>query len=328
MNLRDLRCKSIEAHGEGITRVTELSGIAEGLAVFEVPDVVFVPKYRIQSCLGFVPKEAIHYSSHLSLAQRPIVDGDEEVDIGTITRCDANVCILGNVAAKNFGHWTEELLKVIVLEASGFDGAYVIAAGLPTFCTESLEVLGIPEGRIVTALEPVIYSAGTFVRKIHHLCADRYPKVILALQERLHAATEMETGLGERIWLERGVATRTSRKIVNEEEVHACLEQYGFTRVDLAEYSFRKQIGIDRQLDIMAGPHGSGFVHCGFMRPGRHIVEIFSPEYINPSVIQLCLAMRHRYNQIVPTHQPHWPYTFGKEILVDVSHLRLAFSFV
>ena len=59
------------------------------------------------------------------------------------------------------------------------------------------------------------------------------------------------------------------------------------------------------------------------MRNGAGVLEIFSPHYINPSVIQLCLAFGHRYRQMVPVNTPHEPYA-RPGILVDTDHLRLA----
>ena len=52
-------------------------------------------------------------------------------------------CILGKHLFHVFGHWIEELLKVVVLEAFGFDGYYVFASGFfPQFCFESFRTLG------------------------------------------------------------------------------------------------------------------------------------------------------------------------------------------
>jgi hypothetical protein len=56
----------------------------------------------------------------------------------------------------------------------------------------------------------------------------------------------------------------------------------------------------------MAGPHGSAFVHAGFLATQREIIEIFSPMHNNPSIIQLCLAMEHKYHQIVAANT--WIY--------------------
>jgi hypothetical protein len=59
------------------------------------------------------------------------------------------------------------------------------------------------------------------------------------------------------------------------------------------------------------------------MRNGAKVLEIFSPQYINPSVIQLCLALNHSYRQMVPVNSPQQPYTHAG-IMVDIDHLRLA----
>ena len=78
---------------------------------------------------------------------------------------DGTVCILGNVFSRNFCHWHEEMMKVIILERIGYECNYVIA-----------ELPAIREG----TARPDWYSAGANLggpatdsfsrRTLHHSC--------------------------------------------------------------------------------------------------------------------------------------------------------------
>jgi capsular polysaccharide biosynthesis protein len=291
--------------------------------------VLYLPNFGIQVCDGFVPEEAINYRQHLDIVvgrdpthfapNQTIVNFDE------IERSDADVCILGQMFSKTFGHWAEELIKVIVLENFGFTGYYVLQEDSPRHCHDSLILLGVAKNRIISTINPVIFRTSFLTTTIHHFNSNEFPQVIFALRDRLYAATENEAGAGRRIWVERGEGA-AGRDVVNKDEVYSCIDKYGFQRIDFGQLTFRQQIGIDREMRVMAGVHGSAFVHCGFMNTHGTVIEIFSPNHINPSVIQLCRAMSHYYHQIVPTNQDYLPYKFARETMVEIDHLDLILS--
>jgi capsular polysaccharide biosynthesis protein len=151
---------------------------------------------------------------------------------------------------------------------------------------------------------------------------------VLRLRDRLYEAAGFEAGIGDRIWVERGSDARNGRAVVNMEEVYSCIQQHGFVSVDFGNHTLQKQIAVDRDIDVMLGSHGSAFVHCGFMATRREVIEIFSPHHVNPSVIQLCIAMNHQYTQMVPVHTARAPYKRDTNIMVDMDHLTLALSFL
>lgn len=329
LDLSELQCRSIAKEMGDRFKVGALSGWAPGIGIFRMPDVLYLPEYGLPVCAGFVPEEAINYGLHLDvrLGRRPgeRLEHPAIVNRGGAARSPLEVCILGNIYSHVFGHWAEELLKVVIMERFGFVGCYAIPAWYPAFCRETLGVLGIPPERISDTAAPIVYAAAFFSTTVSHFTAHRFPHVVLRLRDELHAASRREVGVGQRIWIERGKSA-AGRDVLNKEEVHSCIRRHGFVQVDFGEHLFRKQIAIDRDATVMAGPHGSAFVHCGFMRNNRTIIEIFSPHHINPSVIQLCMALGHRYNQIVPTHQQHWQYPHGLDLMVDIDHLELVLS--
>jgi len=332
IDLNQLKCLSIPRVADDSIRVGKLVGWAHGIEVFKVRDVLYLPDYGIPVWNGFVPEEAINYSSHLDvrMGRKPGVAlpsaCDRVVYPETFDSSQDEVCILGNIYSKNFGHWTEELLKVIVLEAFGFDGPYVIPQWYPGFCHESFSLLGIPPERIISVAGPITFKFAFFTTTISHFTAHKFPGVVHRLRDQLYEAADLETGMGDRIWAERGGQTKKGRDVVNKEEVYSCIKKNGFVPIDFGEYTLRKQVAIDRDMEVILGPHGSAFVHCGFMAMQRDVIEIFSPYYINPSVIQLCLAMKHQYAQLVPVNTPFSLYNFGMDIMIDVDHLELALA--
>ena len=214
---------------------------------------------------------------------RDVAPGGATIDLDQVEHSADEVCILGNLASRNFGHWTEELLKVLVLEHSGFAGSYVITQAHPKFAHESLELMGIDKKRIVAPKEPIIYSAALFTSVLSHFTASQHACVILKLRDMLHEAVTSQCGAGERIWIDRGFSARRTCSVINAEEVHACVNRHGFTAVDIGAFPFGRQVAIARDMEVMSGPHGSGFVHCQFMRNRKEIIEIFPPTTSTPA---------------------------------------------
>ena len=326
-----LQCQSLATAAPDNIRVTRLTDWAEGISVFEIPDVICLPEYGIQVCHGFVPEEAINYPAHLDMRLGRWPDkrstDDTIITPESIERSPASVCFLGHVYSHVFGHWCEELLKVVTLEKFGFDGFYVFPDWYPPYCHDSLRLLGVPPTRVMTINKPVCYERVFLTTTIHHFNAHEFPQLILYLRDRLYAGAADEVGAGHRIWVERGLHAK-GRDVINKEEVYDRIKRYDFVPIDFGQHTFGKQIGIDREIRVMIVPHGSASVHCGFMPSAGEIIEIFLPFHINPSVLQLCQAMSHSYHQIVARNPNHEPYKFGLEIMVDMEHLELVLSAV
>ena len=80
---------------------------------------------------------------------------------------DGTVCILGNVFSRNFCHWHEEMMKVIVLETIGYECNYVIAE-LPAFAKELLRLIGIAPERILEVRRPTRFRSALFTTPVSY----------------------------------------------------------------------------------------------------------------------------------------------------------------
>ena len=235
-------------------------------------------------------------------------------------------CILSNMFSVNFSHFTEELLKVLILERAEFSGPYVYTS-LPKFAFEYWDALGLDRRRLMqVSLEPAVFRSALYTTNLNFVDLSKCPDIFFELRDRMFAtATGISSPFGKRLWLDRGSNVHDrERGLVNSEEVDSFLDGYGFTRLDIGGLPLLQQIAAARDADVIAGPHGSAFLHCMYMKPESTVIEIFSPNYLNGYSFEICRVLRHRYVMIVGDNAPHWPYRYGKAVHVPYSQLRLA----
>ena len=239
---------------------------------------------------------------------------------------DDSVCIISNIFAHNFFHFIEELYKVIILERLGFDGKYVLstmpsrlADGLPNFTLEFLTMLGVKSERILYCNQPTIFRKAWFTTHICHAETLMYRDVFFELREILinHKSTDCD-GRGDRIWVER----KKSRQLLNADVIHTCLQNHGFTIVDMADLTVSEQISIVKQSEVLGGVHGAALIHSMFLKERSTVIECFSPDYINPCILEVCQILRHKYLQVVPTNTSLRPYKNALDLNLDKTLLE------
>ena len=237
-----------------------------------------------------------------------------------------DVCILSNMWSFNFCHFTEELLKVIILERAKFSGPYVYT-NLPKFAFEFWDALGLDRGSLMqVSPEPAIFRSALYTTNLNFGDLSKCPDIFFELRDRMFsAAAGTPSPFGERLWLDRRINVQDrARDLVNSEEVNSFLNGYGFTRLDIGSLPLLQQIAAARDANVIAGPHGAAFLHCMFMKPESTVIEIFSPNYLAGSSFEICRVLRHRHVMIVGNNTPAWPYQFGIGVHVPYNQLRLA----
>jgi capsular polysaccharide biosynthesis protein len=290
-------------------------------------DVLYVPELRLQVIDGrIVPQEAVPEPWTLAFEIGRGFEGRADRyrgDVECIAVSEA-VCILSNFYSRNFYHFvTEELPKVVILERHGFSGRYVLAS-LPGFAGQFMDILGVERDRVITEMSgPAVFAEVHYTASIHGWNVLEHRDVMLAVRDGvLGAAIEVEAS--PRLWIERRAGVNNKgRELVNAEEVYGLLQRYGFEVVDMAAMPLRKQLGTARGAAALAGPHGAGFVHALFQEPASAVIECFSPQFINPGVLDICRLMSHRYSMLVHGNA-YGSYPFGDQLKIDLSQLDLA----
>jgi Glycosyltransferase 61 len=97
----------------------------------------------------------------------------------------------------------------------------------------------------------------------------------------------------ERIYVSR--RDTENRRIVNEEEVEALLEQRGYSIIRLKGKAFAEQVNLFAHAKKVIAPHGAGLTNIGFSDPGTSVLEIQMPSHLNWCYRRLAAALGMRY---------------------------------
>jgi capsular polysaccharide biosynthesis protein len=198
--------------------------------------------------------------------------------------------------SSNFWHWCHEALPVaLAAHEGGFSGTYLIP-DLP-FAADSLKLLGIRPDKIRCA------EAGDYFLECMCLLPKKrgYDPTILPALDKIRSVFRSQfatAGPERRLYLSRNGSPDNQRKIVNEAELLALLERFGFETLYLEQLSLAEQLAATCNAGAVIGPHGAGMTHCGFLPEGSLVLELFAPSYVNPCVLPVCQVQNHRYFQI------------------------------
>ncbi len=312
----------MKAHGDG-----ERVRLVELRDVLYLPDVLEEGQSLCVAGRGFVPAESVLDCSSIEYFKNAWQQraGDDRTGPRTAEphEFSGRACVVGNLFSRNFGHWTEELLKVAVLEDELTDCCYVFSH-LPRFAREFLDLLGVDDHRIVPVTGPMLLRRAVFTTSVHHENLARYPGPLHSLRARLdQRLAGAQSRYAERLWLERGVGVRNGGTTLNKDEVYRCLEGRGFDILDPATLPVAEQVVTMRSARLIAGSHGAQFVHAQFMPERSSVIECFSPMFVNPSILQMCRVLEHSYQQVVSRNHFIAPYPHGRDCVVDCEHLAL-----
>jgi capsular polysaccharide biosynthesis protein len=97
--------------------------------------------------------------------------------------------------------------------------------------------------------------------------------VIQYLRDQFLSTSEKTaTPANRRIYISR---RSSDRRLKNESEIISNLRYYGFCLVELEKRSFREQIRLFREAQVVISPHGSGLANLVFSSRGTIVIELF-----------------------------------------------------
>jgi len=165
----------------------------------ELDDVLYLPNVLEPGqslCIAngdTVPVESVLDSWSVGFFQerkrQPQHSATYEKDLAPETMV-GRVCVLGNLFSRNFGHWTEELLKLAVLERAGVECRYVFPT-LPGFAVQWLRFLGIDDRRTIVVDRPTILGRVIFTTAVSHQNIADYPQVLEAFRDMVHSSAQV-----------------------------------------------------------------------------------------------------------------------------------------
>jgi len=173
-------------------------------------------------------------------------------------------------------HWIFDVLpRIHLAEQAGFETAPLyIDVSLP-FQRESLGLIRRDGGERIFAVGGGAITGEKLIVPCHHVMPGRvYPRwTIDFLRRRLLNAVGSGRGRIRRLYVSRAGAGH--RKVTNEPEIVALLQEHGFESVLLEKVAFRDQVSLFRDAEIVVAPHGGGLANLVFCNPGTTVVELF-----------------------------------------------------
>jgi hypothetical protein len=193
---------------------------------------------------------------------------------------------------------------------------------LERFHLDLLDVLEIDPERRVKASE-VAYrcervictteaNTGGFVR-------------VSAARALRHAFGLVDAGAGSaRLYVGRNDAS--GRRVVNEGEVVAMLERYGFEATTMADRSMREQAARFASAEIIVAPHGGALANLVFAPERSALIELIPANYVSAYYFLLATSRGIAYDAVMGT-EPRALRTLRRELwhadlIVDVPALE------
>jgi hypothetical protein len=200
--------------------------------------------------------------------------------------------ILASTGGESYYHWMIDVLPRIELaKKSGFKlesfDHFVVNGIAKPFQRETLQALGVPLEKCCVFEK----------RKKAYLCEEA---VLPSLPGRmgspppltvkfLKSSFSASPGKGaELLFVGRGKGDR--RPLVEGEKIWAGLQKLGFVQIDPEKMSVAEQARAFRSARVVVGAHGAALANLAFCRPGTHVIELFSPRYVNPCYRKLAIA--------------------------------------
>src|ERR1700677_3497143 len=99
----------------------------------------------------------------------------------------------------------------------------------------------------------------------------------------------------EKIYLRRGEGRR---RLVNETELEAALQERGFVSIKPEKLSVREQAGLLSSARCVVAPHGAALTNLIFAPRGARLLELFHPQYKNRYYVSVAAACGHHYASV------------------------------
>jgi capsular polysaccharide biosynthesis protein len=257
--------------------------------------IVISPDDRVfrQSCVFYEP---VFYSDIEYNTLRPMLRPD---------KLPGGYLVMASRQHTNYFHWLTECVTRLCAVDASCDAPVLLPRGLSSWQAESLELLGIPRGRMLQ-LEEGCYE----VDRLYFPFVGTTGNIATwALQElRRRYCGDRPVRRGKRLYAGRTDAAY--RRVVNEDEVVRSLEREGFSVVEGSRLSFAEQVELYADAEIVVGIHGAGLTNFMFAPPQAVIIEALDPEHNNPCYYLLSASLDQRYwcfygeNQSVRRGQP------------------------
>lgn len=238
---------------------------------------------------------------------------------------------LGGELASGFAHWVLDALpRFLMLDRVARNDLKLIVFGeLNCWQEESLLLMGyehyerIELGSRYVKCEYLHFPSPVGKPGIYSQLALNF------LRKQLNGGAVERAGR-RRLYITRRQAGR--RRVVNESELEPLLLSHGFEIVETEHLTFRQQIELFADAEIVIGPHGAGLSNLAFAPSGCRVLEFFAPTCLRWGFYYLAAARAQKYwylvaDRAIPGGKQHQDTGFD-DLHIKYEHLARAMEVV
>jgi capsular polysaccharide biosynthesis protein len=193
----------------------------------------------------------------------------------TLPNAPAGYFTIHDAWTTNYYHWTTQSLPRLLLVRKLNSRATLL---LPEdhckpFHIEMLRMLGVENWITIPAGKNYFHVSNLTYPSHDIQIGDYHDDLIRELSSLLRSKAGNHNEKGNRLFIERSGHVRN---IVNKEEVHRVLNDYGFDIVTFDKLGMHEQISLAANASIVVSVHGAGLTNMLFMDPGSRVMELTS----------------------------------------------------
>jgi len=243
--------------------------------IVQIPNGIVVDDGAILTHDGLIFEDTETYLKD----QHKLLKGHRDITQEANIFFDGRLAVIPSPGQENWYHWLLQViprLKILVESGIEYDKIYV--SSIPcAWQRESLRVvlekLNIPMDMIIEG-QSIIHAQELIVPSVPFIPSKNRKTLPHWLTNFIHDCflTEPDLPVPQKIYISRSLAT--TRRISNEDELIATLQERGFVILHLEQLSAHEQARYFNQASIIIGPHGSGFANLIFSKPNALLIEL------------------------------------------------------
>lgn len=194
----------------------------------------------------------------------------------------------------NISHFTLDC----ALKATMFDslaGEKILAT--PKFRDwhyETFELLGINRDQFVFTDSLITECDELVIAKTSDECFFPHAGHLKEFRRRILAGAGVPEGIKptRRLYISRA---KDKRRLLNEDALWPLWKERGFESIFCQDMTTRDKVRLFAEAEVVAGPHGSGFINCIFSPPGTKLIELHNPYWWDASTPHYNQLLGHEY---------------------------------
>lgn len=211
--------------------------------------------------------------------------------------------IMASTGGDTYFHWmTDVMPKYFLAQKAGYSlkdfDHFIVNGTKKPFQKESLARLGIPldKCRTFAAKEKNYLAECAVLPSLQGRSGVVSPRTVQQIRATF-PVLRVSKKQGSKIFIGRSGAA--DRKLLHEKAIKSFLGSRGFQIFEPANFSISEQAELFFSADLVVVAHGAAATNLIFCRPGTWVIELFSPEYVNPCYRDLSASAGLRHASLI-----------------------------